>query len=100
MMHAHDVVRWVLAIVFGLLGWWIIVMNFAIVYVWFVRKKHHSWVPLVGGFFAFAGTVFCPVPQIQRFAWAPLIIDVVFCISALTIGFLMVLYVRKRKPDA
>lgn len=99
-MHAHDIARWTAAIVFGLLGWWIIVMNFAIVYVWFVRRKHHSWVPLVGGIFAFAGMVFCPAPQIQRFAWVPLIIDVAFCISALTIGFLMELYVRKRKPDA
>lgn len=99
-MHASDVFRWVVAIVFGLFGWWLIVVNFAIVYFWFVRRRHASWIPLVGGFFACVGMALCPLSQIQRFAFWPLFIDAGYCILALAIGFFMEIYARRKKPDA
>src|SRR5262245_31035368 len=93
-MHASDIAHWVVAILFGLFGWWLIILNFTIAYVWLVRRKFHSWIPLAGGLFALAGMALCPVPQIRRLAWVPLVIDIGFFISALTIGFLMQLYAR------
>jgi|SRR5436190_23018024 len=99
-MHASDIFRWALAIVFGLFGWWLIILNFAVVYVWLVRRKHHSWIPLVGGLFALVGMAFCPVPLIHRLAWIPLVVDTGYCLSALTIGLLMEFYVRKKRRDA
>jgi hypothetical protein len=103
-MSTHDifilVFRWVLALVLGGFGWLLIFHNFGVVYVWLVRHKHHSWIPLVGGFFALVGMAFCPLPQVQRFAFWPLFIDGGYCISVLTIGGLMELYAwrtRKRK---
>lgn len=103
-MHAYDILwlifRWVAGLVFGAFGWFIIVMNFMIVYDWFVRREHHSWIPLVGGFFALVGMALCPVPQIHRLAWIPFVVDLVYCISALAIGVLMELYARRKKHDA
>jgi len=99
-MHAYDIFRWVVAVLFSLFGWWLIIANFAIVYFWFVRREHHSWIPLVGGFFALAGMAFCPLPQIRRLAWLPLVVDFGYFVSALTIGLLMELYARKKRHDA
>ena len=102
-MHAYDIFRWVVAILFGLFGWWLIILNFTVVYVWLVRRKHHSWIPLVGGVFALVGMAFCPVPQIRRFAFLPLFIDTGYCIAVMTIGGLMELYAwraKKKNPAA
>lgn len=101
-MHASDIVRWILALVFGLAGWFIILVNFRIVYVWLVRREHHSWIPLVGGLFVLAGMAFCPLAEIRRFAFWPLFIDVGYCISVLIVGGLIELYawrVRRKKAD-
>lgn len=102
-MHVSDISRWVVALVFGLFGWFIIFMNFKIVYVWLVRKEHHSWIPLVGGLFALAGMAFCPLPTVRRFAFWPLFIDAGYFVSVMVIGGLMELYARrsrKKKNDA
>jgi hypothetical protein len=98
-MHASGIFRWVIALLFGLFGWWLIIMNFAGVYAWFVRHKHSSWIPLVGGFFALVGMGLCPLPHIQRLAWIPLVVDFGYFISALVIGLLMELYARRTKRD-
>lgn len=98
-MHASEIFRWVGTLVFGAFGGWLIFLNFKIVYVWLVRKKHHSWIPLVGGFLAFFGMGLCPLPQVQRLAWIPLAVDVSYCVLALGIGILMVCFARRRSDD-
>jgi hypothetical protein len=99
-MSLSVIFHWLAAIVFGLIGWWLIILNFSVVYYWFFRRKHHSWIPLAGGFIALLGMAFCPLPQIRRFAFLPLIIDTGFCILALAVGFLMELYARRKRHDA
>jgi hypothetical protein len=99
-MHAYAIFRWLIALVFGLFGWLLIFVNFRIVYVWMVRREHHSWIPLVGGLFAFVGMGCCPLRQIQRWAWVPAVIDIGYCVSVMTIGLLMELNAwrgRKKK---
>src|SRR4051812_29052150 len=78
-----------------LFGWWLIILNFTIVYRWYVRGKHHSWVPLVGGFVAFIGMSICPLPRIQKFAWVPLAVDCGYCVSVLAIGLLTACFATK-----
>src|SRR5580698_9203598 len=97
-MHLSETVRWILAIGLGLLGWWIILLNFAIIYIWFVRRKHHSWVPFLGGVLACVGMGLCPVKPVQRWAFTPLVIDVAFSILMLVVGSIMTLFFRKKKP--
>jgi len=106
-MHAYDifvyVFRWLLAIVFGGLGWWIIAANFHGVYLWLVRREHHSPmpIPVIAGLFALAGMNFCPIMQVRKLAWVPLVIDVGFFVTVMTIGLLMQFYeARKKKHDA
>ena len=86
----------------GLFGWWIIILNFAMVYVWLVRREHHSWVPLVGGFLACFGMLACPLTQVQKLAWIPLAVDCGYVVVnlALGYGFMLIRFVRGRKEDA
>lgn len=100
-MHIYEYIfQWMLAIAFGLFGWWIIYLNFAAVYLWIFRREHYSRVPLVGGFFAFAGMGFCPVLEIRRLALLPLFIDVSYFLLTLVVGVLMEIYARKKKRNA
>lgn len=100
-MHALALIRWVVSVVFGLSGWWIIILNFSVVYFRFVRRKRTgSWVPFLGGFLAFVGMVFCPLPQIQKYAWTPLIVDAGYIISVMTIGYIMQYFARRKNEDA
>jgi hypothetical protein len=90
-----------LAVPLALLGCWIIILNFVIVYRWYVRREHHSFVPLLGGFLALVGLGICPLPQIQRFAWVPLAVDVVYVVSSVSVGFAaMLLKWTRRDADA
>lgn len=93
-MHAYVIFRWVVALVFGLFGWMVILMNFKIVYVGLVRREHHSWIPLVGGFVAFVGMGFCPLLQVRNLAWIPMVIDVSYFFSMLAIGLLTMCVAR------
>jgi hypothetical protein len=85
-MHAIDLLRWLIAVPLGLLGWWIVFLNFWIVVVWIRRREHHSFTPLLGGFIAFIGMGISPQPQIQKLAWLPLGIDAGWCALMLIIG--------------
>lgn len=99
-MHASDLFRWTVAVPLVALGVWIIFLNFKIVYVYFARREHHSWVPLVGGFLAFIGLGICPLPQIQKIAWVPLGVDIVYCVLILVIGLVMACFAKSGKDDA
>lgn len=81
----------------GGFGWVVIINNFAVVYVWLVRREHSSSVPLVGGFFAMVGMGFCPAQLVQRFALVPLFVDVGYFIITSVIGLLMMFLGRKKK---
>ena len=85
-MHVYELIRWLIAVVVGLFGWWIILLNFSTVYQWYVHRKHHSTVPLFGGFLGFLGMGACPLHQVQRFAWVPLAIDIAFFLTTLALG--------------
>jgi hypothetical protein len=98
-MHAGGIFRWAIALTLGLFGWWVIILNFAIVYAWFVRGKHSSWIPLIGGVFACVGMGLCPLPHLQRLAWIPLVVDAGYCTSVLIIGFMLELYARRARHD-
>lgn len=94
-----QIIRWVLCAGLGLLGAWIILLNFVIVYLWYVRGRHHSWVPLVGGFLCLIGLAVCPLPQVQRWAWVPLAVDVSYCVLVLLIGLVSVCFSRQGDDD-
>jgi hypothetical protein len=87
------------ALSFGLFGWLVIWMNFRIVYAWLIRREHHSWIPLVGGFFALSGMALCPLARVRAFAWVPLVTDVAYCISMLAAGLLMACFARGKEKD-
>ena len=85
----------------GLFGWWIIILNFAMVYVWLVRREHHSWVPLVGGFLACFGMLACPLTWVQKLAWIPLAVDCGYVVVNLTCGcgIMLIRFLRGTKDD-
>ncbi|MGA2138990.1 MAG: hypothetical protein ABSH14_09040 [Verrucomicrobiia bacterium] len=102
-MLAYDIFRWVVTVVFalfGLLGWWIIIMNFWSVYVWFARRERHSSIPLFGGIFAFVGMLGCPLPQIQKFFWIPLVVDIGYFLLSTIFGLTIAFFARRKRDDA
>ncbi len=66
---------WALAAVLLLVGGYVIIMNWAIVFHWLVKKKHSSWAPLVGGVLAAVGLANLPVEAVAKYWYVPLIID-------------------------
>lgn len=89
--------RWLIAIVFGAFGSFILFVNFRILYVWLLRREHHSGIPFVGGLFLFAGMAFCPVLLVRKHAWAPLAFDFAYWFCILTMGLLLTWWGKKKK---
>src|SRR5437868_2112245 len=89
------ILRWLLAVVLGAFGWFMILANFRIIYVWFARRERHSLFPPLGGFFALAGMAFCPLMHIRRLAWIPVLVDFTVFFSVMAIGLLLHLFACK-----
>ena len=102
-MHDSDLLRWVLPGLLGLVGCWIIFLNFSVVYVWFLRREHHSFIPLLGGCLAGLAMLASPLPGVVRFAWIPLIVDLGCLFSFLSFIYAVVVlrcFSRKERDDA
>ena len=85
-MPVGHIIRWLIALPLGLLGFWIMFANFATVFLWIVRREHHSMTPLLGGFLAMFGMLACPLPSIEKGAFVPMAIDVAWLTLTLTVG--------------
>jgi len=70
-----DFPRWILSGLFGLLGSWIIILNYSMVISWYRHRRHSSRIPLLGGLCLMAGMLASPLPGVTRYAWVPLVID-------------------------
>ena len=71
----HSFIAWAIAAVLAGLGGWVIALNYAVFYRQFFRRRHHSWIPLIGGFVGVFAMLACPLPAVRRLAWLPLILD-------------------------
>lgn len=58
-----------------LLGGFVTTMNWGTVFQWLWRKKHSSWIPVVGGALAAAGAAIVPYAPLNAVWWAPLFLD-------------------------
>jgi len=74
-MPMSDFPRWILSGLFGLLGSWIIILNYSMVISWYRHRRHSSRIPLLGGLCLMAGMLASPLPGVTRYAWVPLVID-------------------------
>jgi hypothetical protein len=68
-----EIVRWCFAGFLGLLSIYIIGLNFSCVYLWLVRKEHHSLVPLIGGVTGVLALLICTIAPVHAWAWLPLV---------------------------
>jgi hypothetical protein len=59
----------------GVLGVFIVIANWAIVYDTYVRKRPRSWVPLLGGLCVAVGATALPVRDVQGYLWIPFVAD-------------------------
>jgi len=87
----HHLLAWAFAVVFTVLGGWVIALNFAVFYLQFTRQRQHSWIPLIGGFLAFFGMAACPLPAVQRLAWLPFVLDP-GCVFGILFSIVMLIY--------
>lgn len=58
-----------------LLGGFIMVMNWGVVFQWLWKRKHSSWIPFVGGGLAAVGSAVLPYSTVNGFWWLPLLVD-------------------------
>ena len=66
---------WALSVVLLLVGGFVIIMNWVIIYYSLVKKKHSSWAPLAGGVFAAVGLAILPIAGVAKYWYVPLIVD-------------------------
>src|SRR2546421_71783 len=92
-MHVSNLLPWLLPGLLGLVACWIILLNFSVVFLWCVRREHHSFIPLLGGCLAALAMLVSPPTGIARFAWIPLIVDLGCLYSFL--GFLYAVVVLR-----
>ena len=86
-------VLWIVSGTLALLGSWIIIVNYACAIQWYVRRKHSSMIPLLGGVLFALAMLHCPMPGVRRLAWLPLIFDP-GCLFTL-LSFLYAVFVLK-----
>jgi len=58
-----------------ILGGFVTIMNWGVVLQWLWRKKHSSWIPVVGGGLAAAGAATLPYSPVNALWWVPLFAD-------------------------
>jgi hypothetical protein len=74
-MTREMILPWLFLVLMFLLGAHLSVMNYRVLYQVYVRKEHHSPLPLIGGFLCLAAMLMCPIARIRAWAWVPLIVD-------------------------
>ena len=66
---------WALSVVLLLVGGFVIIMNWVIIYYSLVKKKHSSWAPPAGGVFAAVSLAILPIAGVAKYWYVPLIVD-------------------------
>lgn len=80
-----------------MIGVFFVIVNWMIVYNAYVKNKHSSWVPLLGGLFVAIGLSALPYESIQNYLWVPFIIDY-GCLPALIhMSWLFIIGSHKKK---
>src|SRR5262245_12285583 len=74
-MQTSEVLAWIVSGFLALIGAWAIFGNYSVVILWYVRRKHGSLAPLMGGVFFGIAMLLCPLPGLRRWAWIPLVVD-------------------------
>ena len=74
-MGISELLAWIASGVLALLGIWIIILNYSVVISWYLHRRSHSRIPLLGGLSLMAGMLASPLPTVARYAWVPLVID-------------------------
>lgn len=54
---------------------YVICGNWWFVYVGLVKRKHESWIPLIGGALGCVGCLLSPYAVLNRYWWVPLLLD-------------------------
>lgn len=87
----------VLSAVFVFLAGWIILANWACVFLSYFGKKHYSTIPLIGGIFGCIGCLLSPFETLNEFWWVPLVADIATIpLLICTLVFLLTYWLRNR----
>jgi hypothetical protein len=74
-----------------LVGGFITTMNWGVLFRWVWRRKHSSWIPMVGGSLAAAGVALMPYAQVNTLWWVPLFLDW-GCLPGLAVTFVFYIW--------
>lgn len=88
-----SAIQTIIGVTFLLIGGYVVMMNWLVVVQWIVRKKHSSWIPIVGGAFVTSGMIIVPYSNADELWWVPLFADW-GCIPGLTLTGLHYIWLR------
>ena len=54
---------------------WAILGNYVYIFQWYIKRKHSSQIPFIGGILGSIGLVISPVNSLNQYWWIPLFLD-------------------------
>jgi hypothetical protein len=79
--------RWIASASLGILGAWVVTLNYACIAIGIARRGYHSMIPLLGGCALAVALLACPASRAARWAWVPLAADPGCLFAVLLLGY-------------
>ncbi len=93
-MQIHDLFSYDESGMLLLFGGAVLVCNYRIAIRWYLFRKRESLITLIGGVFFAFGMLLCPVVEVRRWFWIPLVLD--FSIPGFLYSVIVLSFFRKR----
>jgi hypothetical protein len=89
-MQSDTIIRWLTSLTLGVLGAWVTALNYSCIVLWYARRQHHSFIPMMGGLSLAIALLACPMTGTTRLAWLPLAADPGCLLGTLLLGYVVI----------
>jgi len=89
-MQLHTIMGWLTSLTLGVLGAWVTALIYSCIVIWYARRQHHSFTPMIGGLSLALALLACPMTGTRRLAWLPLVADPGCLLVILLLGYVVI----------